>query len=584
MRAALLFCIGLVCPAVIAAQDTAIVIHPESTGVHFTPSELPRVVAEEALRLYNAPGTTRLAGYAHLARGNEWRGDVAVRSGPVLVEGRIQGTLLVVNGDAALTGSAEVTGDLFVVGGTVSRASGARVGGEVREYRDPLPYRITGEMLAYAPNLRRRFRSPQAQLTFGTAEARSALTLATGGTFNRVEGLPIVFGPVFDWQLSSQTHLRFDALGVFRTAGDLSDKRSDLGYRLRAEVRTGGGPGEIPTMGFGLRATDVVTPIEDWGLHAEEVGWAAFLFHRDYRDYFLNKGWAARAFFQPDRPITLSLEFRREWMTSVTPRDPLTLTRNDQVWRPNPPIDDGHFNTWAATAVLDTRNDHDNPTTGWLVIATFERSGSKDVSPQAGIPGSVRGTIPTDGSYRFNRAWFDLRRYSRVSPSGRLNLRLVAGGWAGGDPVPLQRRVSLGGPEVLPGYGFREAACNQGITAPEYFDTRVAACDRVLALQAEYRGHISLHWSYNPGQEEAGRGETLIRLEGPDLVVFSEAGQAWLVGNGPGQTSSGGIPGFSSWLADVGLGVDWGGFGVYVAKAVTVGQPLRFTLRLEHRF
>ena len=67
-------------------------------------------------------------------------------------------------------------------------------------------------------------------------------------------------------------------------------------------------------------------------------------------------------------------------------------------------------------------------------------------------------------------------------------------------------------------------------------------------------------------------------------MVFSEAGQAWLVGNGPGQTSSGSIPGFSSWLADVGLGVDWGGFGVYVAKAVTVGQPLHFTLRLEHRF
>ncbi len=582
MRAALLFVLGLTGPAALAAQDTAIVIHPESTGVHLVPSELPRVVAEEAIRLYNAPATTRLAGFAHLPRGNEWRGDVAVRNGPVLIEGRVQGAVLVVNGDAALTETAEVTGDLFVVGGTVSRAPGARVGGEVREYRDPLPYRITGETLVYAPNLRRRFRNPQAQLTFGTAEARSALTLATGGTFNRVEGLPIVFGPVFDWQVASTTYLRFDALGVFRTAGDLSDKRSDLGYRLRAEVRAG--TGENPTMGFGLRATDVVTAIEDWGLHAEEVGWAAFLFHRDYRDYFLNKGWAARAYLQPEHPLTVSLEFRREWMTSVTPRDPLTLTRNDQVWRPNPPIDDGHFNTWAATAILDTRNDHDNPTAGWLVIATFERGGSKDVAPQPGVPVAVRDNIPTDGSYRFNRVWLDLRRYSRVSPSGRLNLRLVAGGWAGGDPLPLQRRVSLGGPEVLPGYGFRQAACNQSIIAVEYFDTRVAACDRVLAVQAEYRGHISLHWSYNPGREEAGRGETLIRLEGPDLVVFSEAGQAWLVGSGPGRVPSGSIPGLSSWLADVGLGVDWGGFGVYVAKAVTVGQPLRFTLRLEHRF
>src|SRR3989454_12114407 len=65
--------IGLTSPLALAGQDTAIVIHPESTGVHLVPSELPRVVAEEAIRLYNAPGTTRLAGYAHLPRGNEWR-------------------------------------------------------------------------------------------------------------------------------------------------------------------------------------------------------------------------------------------------------------------------------------------------------------------------------------------------------------------------------------------------------------------------------------------------------------------------------------------------------------------------------
>ena len=46
MRAALLFLIGLTSPLALAGQDTAIVIHPESTGVHFVPSELPRVVAE----------------------------------------------------------------------------------------------------------------------------------------------------------------------------------------------------------------------------------------------------------------------------------------------------------------------------------------------------------------------------------------------------------------------------------------------------------------------------------------------------------------------------------------------------------
>jgi hypothetical protein len=56
------------------------------------------------------------------------------------------------------------------------------------------------------------------------------------------------------------------------------------------------------------------------------------------------------------------------------------------------------------------------------------------------------------------------------------------------------------------------------------------------------------------------------------------------VGNTPGHVSAGRIPGFSSWLVDAGLGVDWGGFGFYIAKAVTTGERLRFTVRLDHRF
>ncbi|OLB55402.1 MAG: hypothetical protein AUI13_10300 [Gemmatimonadetes bacterium 13_2_20CM_2_69_23] len=580
MRATVLILVCLV-PAVARAQDTAIVINPESVSVAPQPGELPRLVAEEAIRFYNAATTTRLVGRSRLPHGNEWRGDVAVRNGAVSVGGRIQGTLLVVNGDASVDSGAVISGDLIVIGGIATQAPGAAVGGEVRVYRAPLGYRTQGEEIALARvNPRRWLRNLGLEKSWGTAESRSSLTLATGGTFNRVEGLPVVFGPMFDWKLQENVRFRLDALGVFRTAGDLTDRRSDLGYLLRTELRSG----EVPAYGAELRAYDAVVPVEDWGLHNAEIGWAAFLFQRDYRDYYLSKGLGGRVFVRPARLLRLSVEWRRDWQTSVAARDPWTLFRHDQPWRPNPPIDAGHYTTLSGTVTLDTRNDRTDPTAGWFMSAQLESSRSTDVSPQTGVPTTVRRPLPTDGSYKFTRAFVDLRRYTRVSPSGRVNLRMLAGGWLGGDPLPLQRRLSIGGADPLAGYAFRHTACNRDITDAAFTGTLVAACDRVLMVQAEYRGHISLHWAYNSSRPEDEESKSLLALRGPDLVVLGDAGQAWLVGNGPGRVPSDRLPTLGSWLGDLGLGVDWGGFGLYVAKAVTAGEPLRFTLRLDHRF
>jgi len=580
MRATVLILVCLV-PAVARAQDTAIVINPESVSVAPQPGELPRLVAEEAIRFYNAATTTRLVGRSRLPHGNEWRGDVAVRNGAVSVGGRIQGTLLVVNGDASVDSGAVISGDLIVIGGIATQAPGAAVGGEVRVYRAPLGYRTQGEEIALARvNPRRWLRNLGLEKSWGTAESRSSLTLATGGTFNRVEGLPVVFGPMFDWKLQENVRFRLDALGVFRTAGDLTDRRSDLGYLLRTELRSG----EVPAYGAELRAYDAVVPVEDWGLHNAEIGWAAFLFQRDYRDYYLSKGLGGRVFVRPARLLRLGVEWRRDWQTSVAARDPWTLFRHDQPWRPNPPIDAGHYTTLSGTVTLDTRNDRTDPTAGWFMSAQLESSRSTDVSPQTGVPTTVRRPLPTDGSYKFTRVFVDLRRYTRVSPSGRVNLRMLAGGWLGGDPLPLQRRLSIGGADPLAGYAFRHTACNRDITDAAFTGTLVAACDRVLMVQAEYRGHISLHWAYNSSRPEDEESKSLLALRGPDLVVLGDAGQAWLVGNGPGRVPSDRLPTLGSWLGDLGLGVDWGGFGLYVAKAVTAGEPLRFTLRLDHRF
>src|SRR5439155_68514 len=156
-----------------------------------------------------------------------------------------------------------------------------------------------------------------------------------------------------------------------------------------------------------------------------------------------------------------------------------------------------------------------------------------------------------------------------------------AGGWLGGDPLPLQRRLSLGGPDPMTGYGFRASACNRDVTGAAFAGTLVAACDRVLVLQGEYRGHLSLHWAYSSTRDEEGREETtsLLSFEGLDLVVFGDAGQAWLLGNGPGRLPSSRLPTLGRWLADLRLGVHGGGVRHYFANssATCRGTPSRAT-------
>src|SRR5207253_5215409 len=186
MRALVLVVLCALGATVAAAQDTAIVIPPKSAGIMVPPPELPHAVGEDAVRRYNAPTTTRLVGRARLPTGNEWRGDVAVRNGAIVMAGRIDGTLLVINGDAILDSGAVVTGDVIVVGGTVARRATTTVGGEVHVYPAPPAYRVKGEEIALAPpELRRSFQSLGIEKPWGTADSRSSLSLATGGTFNR---------------------------------------------------------------------------------------------------------------------------------------------------------------------------------------------------------------------------------------------------------------------------------------------------------------------------------------------------------------------------------------------------------------
>ena len=587
-----LLCLALAAP--LHAQDTTITIHPTPRGAaqpFVSVHQLAPDVAQAAVRLFNGDSTVRLTGDVRIPATGAVMGDVAVLGGTAVIAGRVGGSLVVVNGDLSFEPGAVVGGDVLVVGGSVSGAAGATIRGEVRAYRDPLPYRRRDDgRLVYTPI---RGLGPQwiEQLGWGEPDHgnRAGMLLALGGTYNRVEGLPILFGPRADLRVSDDARFQADALAIFRTS-DISFSTGDIGYRTHAELTLGGG---ARGLGVGVRAYDVVAPVEPWPLKEFEVGWASFLFHRDYRDYYRRHGGSAYATWRISAASTAGLEFRDESELSLAARTPWTVFRTDEAWRLNPAMTDGKYHALVASYRLDTRNDRGEPSSGWLVAGEYEigrgtnRTGSDSILVCGVVPGQVcPARVPPGSALAYQRIGIDVRRYLRLSPSGRLNLRLAGGGWTGGDPLPLQRRVSLGYPDPLPGYGFRQFACDPG-----NLPGQPALCDRALVAQAEFRTHLGLDfgpkWAsdWGSGDEEYEP----FHVSGPDLVVFADAGRAWSVArpglSGPDVLPPDGFPALRSYKTDLGIGLDFGPLGFYIAKPLDqANRDVTFTLRMGRRF
>jgi hypothetical protein len=563
----------LALPPGLAAQDSVIVIDPDAPAA----DSLERIgpppeVVTELIEFYNDSSTTRVQGDVTFPSASRFAGRLALHRGNLRIAGRVDGPIAVANGTLHLLPGAEVVGDILVIGGRLIRAPGAHHDGRQRIFWDAAPVARTDDGLLEIRERRRPIGDlAAARTTFQTGKVRTTLLLATAGTYNRIEGLPIVFGPTFDLRTGRHSALSLDLRGILRTAG--SDTRlADFGYQARGEFRFG-------RFGVAGRVYSELTPIEDHPLSLGEVGWSAFLLQRDHRDYFDRRGYGGLAWVQLTRRLRLELSRRRDDERTVRATDPWSLFRNSDRWRRNPLIDDGHYITTGAQLDLDTRNERYQPSTGWLIRARFEHSSSGDVAPVL-LPRLVRPELPVGRRYAFDRVFLDVRRYSRITPSLRVNSRLRADGWVGGDRFPVQRRTSLGGPDLLPGYDFRAFTC-----APSGFSDPAlpALCDRVVTAQVEVRSRLGLNLGYRTRGGETGGGR-FIGIQEADLVFLADAGKAWLAGSGPGQVPVNRIPSIDEWKVDVGIGLDAGEIGAYIVKGVSEDESVKFLVRLQRRF
>lgn len=559
------------------AQDTLNVIDPDAPPLpaNFRGGPPDSVVAEAVAR-HNDSATTRFFGTFSVGSGTWIRGDVAMYRGTLRVFGRVTGRVTIVNGSLIIGPGAEVDGEILLIGGRFQVQPGGRHTGTLRAFVEPAFVTRTSAGLLQARERQSTLGDlASARRSFQAGKLKTTLSLETGATYNRVEGLPILLGPTFSFPTPNLGEARIDLRAILRTESDPTDRREPVGFSARGEweargaIRGGLG-------GFWSRTVD---PIEDQPLTRGEVGWSTFLFGRDYRDYYEAQGAGGYAFLYPLRWLRLEASARVQQESSVPASDPVSL-RDPERWRPNPLIDDGHFTLLRGGLDIDTRNSIITPTSGWLVRAWYERGTSGDVAPVA-LPVEVREPVPTFRDYRFQRLWFDVRTYARINAVARANLRVAGGGWVGGDPLPVQRRLSLGGPDPLPGYAFRAQHC-----APPGFNDpgQPALCDRSLLAQAELRFRFRLPLRERLASQEWLVLERLIGRDYVDVVVFGDMGKAWLSGAGPGRVPNNRLPLLGEFSYDAGVGLDIDGLALYLAAPVSEGWSPRLTLRLQRRF
>src|SRR5687768_7471838 len=144
--------------------------------------DIPDAIADALVSFFNDPATVRYTGRQTIAAGDTVRADVAATGGPLIVAGRIEGSVVMLNGDVRLLPGASIAGGVTVVGGSAVGIEGAVVGDEVVVFEREMRVRRDGLRLVRDDGLLSR-----------AGVGKSDFLIATGKSYNRVEGMPITF-------------------------------------------------------------------------------------------------------------------------------------------------------------------------------------------------------------------------------------------------------------------------------------------------------------------------------------------------------------------------------------------------------
>ena len=305
--------------------------------------------------------------------------------------------------------------------------------------------------------------------------------------FNRVHGLILGAGGTLTTQLT----------GKEQVFGSISRGFSSKIWNYHAGIEKGFFKRQLLRFGGSFyKLTDVSSNLY---LHQGDATLSATYYGSALQDFYQRQGSQGWITYAPSEWSYLRLEFTGERHDNLSKSTDWSYLNRNLIKRGNSRINRGQLRSLSLVYAFDTR-DHRSTTT-----RHFHTLFSANERTRRGWRGQFaveRVGQSFGGDYDFNFYRFELTRYTPVSGSHHLNIR-IAGDFSDA-PLPRQRLLHLGGGNTLRGYDFN-----------------VFAGDSRILLNLEYR----LIKETIPDEQNGVLGWT--------LSCFLDAGSVWWSDDAP---------------------------------------------------
>lgn len=375
-------------------------------------------LANDAARIYDVENAVIENGDYTLEDDVVFDRDLKILNGDAFIYGTINGSLIVVDGDAYVRRGAKVTGNVVVVNGKAHISKDAAVEGNIIER--------SGSDLEERHSLVDRLRLTEHPDIW---QNRSFLFEKVAANYNRVDGLFLGLGQDKDYFWSAADD--FSPYGFVGYAFKLHRWRYQLGLDKWF--------GNENRFELGVEGHSLTDSKDYWIIGPKENSAYSILAREDFMDYFSRDGasFHVAQYYQMNSRITLSYDVDK--YSSLSQHTNWSIFGGDKSFRPNPAITDG----WMRSIVVDIEHRSygggDRRRQGWMT--------------------DLHDETTVSGGFDFRMLSADVVRYQPLFSGLQLNMRLRAGTSSG--VLPLQRLYQIGGFNTLNAYQYKEFSGNR---------------------------------------------------------------------------------------------------------------------------